>query len=185
MEQTKYLSDTIDDFRNFLKGNTGFSAVNINEMITSSINLVRSSMDNNHVNLVVNLDDNLIIQGNASQLQQSIINILNNAKDALVEKNEENDRYIFIKTQKDDELSLNVIIYDNAGGIPENIIQRIFEPYFTTKHKTFGTGLGLSMAHQILVDKHQATLEVYNYQYKYNKKSYSGACFNIGFKIKE
>jgi signal transduction histidine kinase len=119
--------------------------------------------------------------GYENQLIQALINILNNSKDALKEHVKEGDnRLIFIETK-------NIIngfilkIKDNAGGIPENVIQKIFEPYFTTKHKSVGTGIGLSITHQIITKHHNANITASNEIYEYEDKIYSGACFTITF----
>ncbi|MFA7092103.1 MAG: ATP-binding protein, partial [Arcobacteraceae bacterium] len=118
-----------------------------------------------------------------NQLVQAIINILNNAKDALKANIPENEtRFIFVQTQEiDDHLILT--IKDNAGGIPETIMPKIFEPYFTTKHKSVGTGIGLSMAQKIITEQHHALIEANNETYEYNQQIYTGACFKITFTI--
>ena len=87
---------------------------------------------------------------------------------------------IFINTIKEDS-SLIITIKDNGGGIPDNIIHRIFEPYFTTKNKNVGTGIGLSMTYKMITERHNASIDVYNEEYTYNNKNYKGACFKITF----
>lgn len=82
------------------------------------------------------------------ELSQVIINIINNAKDALVENKPKNP-FVQIDLIKEDTL-LKIIIKDNAGGIPKEILPRLFEPYFTTKHQSQGTGLGLHMSYKII-----------------------------------
>ena len=98
-----------------------------------------------------------------------ILTLLNNAIDALILKAIESPK-IHIKAHKED-VSIFIDIQDNAGGIPENIIDKIFEPYFTTKHKTQGTGLGLYMAKMIIESGLEGTLSVEN--------RLEGACFTI------
>ncbi|WP_298750430.1 PAS domain S-box protein [uncultured Arcobacter sp.] len=181
ISQTKYLSNTIDDFRNFIKENNDKERISLVNTIEKSLSIIKPSISNNHINLIVNLKDDIYIDGFENQLIQAFINILNNAKDALKEKTVDKDKLIFVETQfiKDE---LFLIIKDSAGGIKDDIIHKIFEPYFTTKHKSIGTGIGLSMAYQIIAEHHNATIEVFNSTYEYNDKTHTGAYFQITFK---
>ena len=181
-EQTQYLSRTIDDFRNFIKNSNDKDNLSVKKTIEKALSIIDSSMKNHQIKLVLELEDDLTINGFENQLLQSIINILNNAKDAVKENIKENDeRIIFISThKKQNDLILN--IKDNGGGIEENIIHNIFEPYFTTKHQSVGTGIGLSMAYQIITEHHKGTIEVTNESYTYEDRAYKGAAFKITFK---
>ncbi len=180
INQTKYLSNTIDDFRNFIKDNNEKERISIVSTVKKALSILKPSIKNNNINLITNIKDDMEIDGFENQLIQAFINIINNAKDALKEKVDD-DKFIFIETHfNEDELIL--IIKDTAGGISENIIHKIFEPYFTTKHKSIGTGIGLSMAHQIITEHHNATIEVFNSTYEYDGKSCIGAYFQITFK---
>jgi C4-dicarboxylate-specific signal transduction histidine kinase len=107
---------------------------------------------------------------------QVLINILNNAKDELFKK--EIERYIFIDGYKEKENYI-IKIKDNAGGIGEEIIDRIFEPYFTTKHKSKGTGIGLYMCQEIMSKHIGGTIRVFNEKYEYKNQEFSGAKFEI------
>jgi signal transduction histidine kinase len=106
------------------------------------------------------------------------MNILNNAKDALVQNDEIKNKYIFIDINFD-ENDVIVDICDNAGGINEDIIEKVFEPYFTTKHKSIGTGIGLYMAEEIITKHMNGALFVCNKKYSYNDIEYEGASFSI------
>ena len=181
INQTKYLSNTIDDFRNFIKENNDKERISLVSTVEKAISILKPSIKNNAINLITNLKDDISFDGFENQLIQSLINIINNAKDALKENVLEGDKFIFVETQHlEDELIL--IIKDNAGGIQDDIMHKIFEPYFTTKHKSIGTGIGLSMAHQIITEHHNATIEVFNSTYEYEDMSYIGAYFQITFK---
>jgi PAS domain S-box-containing protein len=182
LNQAEYLSDTIDNFRDFIKGEEVYQTITINTVLEKSLSLVNDSLKDNYIEVVSDFDDDLQIKGSVNELSQAFINIFNNAKDVLKEKvKNEEDRIIFIKTKKISSNSIEIFINDSAGGIDHSIIDRVFEPYFTTKHKSIGTGLGLSMTHKIIVKKYQGTIEVYNDNFEYNGKQYQGACFQIVF----
>ena len=129
----------------------------------------------------LNLDNDIYIYNFANEFSQALINILHNASDAIDSKLKETDlRIIRITTKQiNDEVIIEII--DNAGGIDKEIINKIFEPYFTTKHQNIGTGIGLSMAYKMITQRHNASIDVYNDKYEYNNKKYNGACFKITF----
>ena len=183
IQQTQYLSKTIDDFRNFLKESKEQESINLSKVVETSLSIVQSSMIDNNITVVLNLRDNGLLHAFPNQLVQAIINILNNAKDALKEKVDENAlRLLLVETkQKNNQLILT--IKDNAGGISNQAMPRIFEPYFTTKHKSVGTGIGLSMAYKIITEQHQASIEASNETFEYQQQTYIGACFTITFNI--
>lgn len=177
-EHSQFLSQTIDDFRNFIKGDTIPVRFDLKNDTDSFIKLVDATIKRNNINIILNLEENVNIKGYPNELIQCFMNIFNNAKDALVENNNENDRYIFISQIVDND---NVIIEfkDNAGGIPDEIIAKVFEPYFTTKHKSQGTGLGLHMSYNLITNGMKGSIEVKNDEYDFNGKHYRGACFDI------
>ncbi len=181
IKQTQYLSKTIDDFRNFIKTTNTKEKISILRTIEKALTIVSPSIVNNDIILVTKIQDDLNIQGFENQLIQAIINIMNNAKDALLENLKNDDKFIFIETKKVDS-TLVLSIKDNAGGISNDIIDKIFEPYFTTKHQSIGTGIGLSITHQIITKHHSATVNVLNSTYQYEDKEYTGANFQITFK---
>ncbi len=183
-ENVQYLSKTIDDFRDFIKGDVTFKLVAVSEVLEDTLNLLKASLSNHYIKLILSIEEDLQINANKNELQQALINIINNAKDMLVENVRESERLIFISTKLLDDTSLELKICDNGGGIPLNIIDRIFEPYFTTKHQSNGTGLGLSMSHKIITQRHHQTIVAYNDEFEYGGKSYKGACFEIIFNVK-
>ncbi|MBI3873464.1 MAG: PAS domain S-box protein [Arcobacter sp.] len=180
-ENAQYLSKTIDDFRNFIQGDSNLEFVHVSKIINESLNILKGSLSNHYINLVLSIEDDIEINTNKNELEQAIINIVNNAKDAVADNVIEEDRAIFISTKKIDNKSLELKICDNGGGIPIDIITKIFEPYFTTKHKSRGTGLGLSMVNQIVRERYHQKLNVYNDNFTYNGKEFVGACFSIIF----
>ncbi len=181
-DNAQYLSKTIDDFRNFIKGDRTKKMFNLQDGINSFLSLVKGTIKTNHINIILNLQEDIKIDGYDNELIQCLINIFNNAKDILKEIENEDNRLIFIYTFKEDK---NVIIKikDSAGGIPEDILSKIFEPYFTTKHAAQGTGLGLHMTYNLIVNGMNGTIDANNKTYKYNDKEYTGAEFKISLPI--
>ena len=173
----QYLSRTIDDFRNFIKGDRTKTIFNLKDEINSFLHLVDGSIKNHNIDIILDLNNDIKIDGYQNELTQCLINIFNNAKDELKEKDME-DKFIFISTSRNKDNAI-IKIKDNAGGIPDDIINKIFEPYFTTKHKSQGTGLGLHMAYSLIVDGMGGTIQANNISYEYKDKKYFGAKFII------
>ena len=162
VEKTKYLSDTIDIFRNFMRENKELKEAILQERIDLSVTIVKATLDSNYISLVKDIDYTKPIKTKivVGELSQVIINIINNSKDAFLENNIKN-RVIKIALKQEENYAL-IIVEDNAGGIPENILPNIFEPYFTTKHKSMGTGLGLYMSYKIVVESMKGKILVEN-----------------------
>ena len=177
--QINYLSQTIDDFRNFFRPDNNSLKQNfyINSAISKVITLSKESFKSTFINVVTNINDFEIYQ-NENQFVQVLINIFNNAKDAFVITNLPIERYFFIDT-KIKENSLEIILKDNAGGINEDVINKIFEPYFTTKHQSLGTGIGLYMSNQIIQKQFNGSIEVSNQEFEFNGIKYKGAEFKL------
>ena len=177
-DNAQYLSKTIDDFKNFIKGDSKVVLFNLSENINSFLHIVDSSVKNHSLNIILELDDNIKVKGYPNELIQSLINIFNNSKDVLKTKNDDENRYIFIST-KNENNKIIVTIKDNAEGIPKDILPKIFDPYFTTKHKSQGTGLGLHMTYNLIVNGMKGTIEATTVTYDYNGNSHRGAEFKI------
>jgi PAS domain S-box-containing protein len=181
-KNAQYLSKTIDDFRNFIKGDRVKSYFNVKNQLDSFRNLIDGSIKNYDINLIIDVDDNIEINGYENELTQCLINIFNNAKDALVENIKDN-RLILISIDISKD-SLVIKIQDNAKGIDEQILPNIFEPYFTTKHKSQGTGLGLNMTYKLIVEGMGGEIKAVNKKFIYNGKEYFGALFIIKIPLK-
>ena len=179
-DHTQYLSKTIDDFRDFFKADKTKEIFSIYDVLNKSISLVEASYKSNNINISLEKDENLeiMLSGSASELSQVFLNILNNSKDALSDKNE---KIVSISIYKDEEFAV-VKIQDNAGGIPDEIITKVFDPYFTTKHKSQGTGIGLFMSKKIVVQHFDGLIEVKNSKFSMNNKTFFGAEFSIKLK---
>lgn len=161
VETTQYLSETINDFQNFFKKDKILHKINIEYIITKVLTLNKKTFDSNHIELKFINNSTININTYQNELIQVIINIINNAKDALILNNIDKSKEITIKTQ-DMQNAISIEISDNAGGIAEDIMNKIFEPYFTTKEPKSGTGLGLHIA-KTIIEKHlQGSIKVQN-----------------------
>ena len=169
MDLIANMSTTIDDFSDFFKPNKSKENFLLHEVIHKSYSILEHSFRQIAIVCSFDVDDDIAISGFKNEFSQVILNILNNAKDAILDKKIEFP-VIKINTSKiEDGISINII--DNAGGIDENIIEQIFYPYFTTKHKDTGTGIGLYMSKMIIEDHMNGRLSVENLE--------NGACFSI------
>ena len=177
-ESAQYLSTTIDDFRDLVKGDSKKIEFNISEYIEKALKLEEPVLKNNSIKLISNIDNTLTIKNYGNLLMQIIINIFNNAKDALKNNNDEQ-RYIFLELKKDNN-DIIIKIKDNAGGIDEKVLPKIFEAYFTTKHKSQGTGLGLFMTYN-MIKSMDGRIEAHNCTFNYNNIEYKGVEFTIVF----
>ena len=176
-QQTKHLSQTIDDFRNFFSPNKNNEKFGLKDSIEKTMNLLSASMKTHEIEVIKNIDD-IEIVSLENELMQAILNIIKNAKDILVTLTKESKKLIFITIYKKSD-SVIIEIKDNAGGVPEDIIEKVFEPYFTTKHKSQGTGIGLYMTESIITKHLKGELSVKNTEYEYEGNTYKGAAFMI------
>jgi PAS domain S-box-containing protein len=173
----QYLSSTIEDFKNFFTpSNNKISEFNILDAFSKTLTLIKAQFVSRDIKIIQNIEE-FKISSIENELIQVLINILNNARDALFLKEKER-KLIFINTYiKND--TFYIVIKDNAGGIDESIINRIFEPYFTTKHKSQGTGIGLYMSKEIIEKHLNGNLFISNETYTFENIEYIGAKFTI------
>ena len=168
-KQSQYLSDTIDDFRNFFRNDTGVEATSYTNLINSVLNIIGESIESKGINIQKDLKSKSSFTTYSNELKHVIINIIKNAEDILTENKVKNP-YIKIETYEKDSSKI-LTISDNGGGISKEILEKIFDPYFSTKTKKNGTGLGLYMS-KIIVEEHcEGLLQVSN--------SEDGAVFTI------
>ena len=177
MNTANYLSRTIDDFRYFFEPKNNKELFNIKESILKVIDLIKSSLYVKNIEIVLNCKDEIRINGYENELVQVIINILNNSKDALLNSNK-NEKMIFIDIYEE-ENSVVLLFKDNAFGIDEAILEKIYEPYFTTKHKSQGTGIGLFMCKEIIQKHMNGKIETCNTQFVFNNQKQIGALTTI------
>ncbi|MDX4027041.1 ATP-binding protein [Aliarcobacter skirrowii] len=177
---SQHLSNTIDDFRNFFSSEKEINKFLISNTIKKSILLLKSSIDKHNITIVEDIEDSELLSYE-SELMQVILNIISNSIDILKDKNIDS-RYIYFKTKI---LNNNLIITisDSGGGIDKKILNRVFEPYFTTKHKSQGTGIGLYMSLQIVTKHLHGKLSVKNSSFLQNGVEYFGSEFSINIPI--
>jgi len=170
-KQITLMSETIDDFRNFFKIEENMKEFSLNKTINSVLDITEPVFKSDGIFINYIPQKEIKLFGHSNTLRQVILNILNNAKDALLEQHSQQ-KEIFININED-ETKIYISIEDTAGGIPENIIDKIFDPYFSTKQEKNGTGLGLYMSKMIIEDQMKAKLNVEN--------TLNGAKFTIIF----
>ncbi|UTJ07097.1 ATP-binding protein [Arcobacter roscoffensis] len=171
---TSNMSKTIDDFRDFVKPNKLKTDFDLQTSIEEAISLVKASFSNNEIQIEKEFDaDGFKILGYKNEFEQAVLNILNNSKDALVEKEIDNKK-IIIKTQVKNNKYI-ISFSDNANGIREEVLEKIFEPYFTTKEEGKGTGIGLYMVKTIIEKNMMGKIKAFNYK--------NGLCTKIIFYI--
>jgi len=175
----QYLSRTIDDFRNFIKGDREKVELYIKDNINSFLSLVDGTIKNLDIDIVLDIED-INLNSYANELIQCYINIFNNSVDVLEDKIGKRLIIISVKV-KDDNLLIS--FKDNAGGIPTEALPKVFEPYFTTKHQSKGTGLGLHMTYNLIVNGMNGIIEANNIDFEYKDIEYAGAEFLITLPI--
>lgn len=146
----EFMSHTIDDFRNFFMPKKEKEEFTLCSMIDSVMTIVASALENNNINVTIDVNEKIKLHTYLNEYEQVLLNILKNAKDVLIEKKIENPK-IFIWA-KEEEFEVTLYIEDNGGGVTVEPKSKIFEPYFTTRDDSDGTGIGLYMS-KIIVDK--------------------------------
>ncbi len=175
--QTQHLSQTIDDFRKFFIPNKQKNIFYLKQSIDKTIKLLKASFKNHNIEVIKNIED-IEITALENELTQALLNIIKNAKDILVTLPVNMRKLIFIDIYQKNNVAY-IQIKDNGGGIDKEIIDKIYEPYFTTKHKNQGTGIGLYMTQSIIIKHLQGEIYVENVKYEYKNKTYEGAEFKI------
>ncbi|MDR1615280.1 MAG: HAMP domain-containing histidine kinase [Campylobacteraceae bacterium] len=171
------MSDTLEDFRTFFNPNKNKKEFSLKEVINKSIDLSKYPLKKAKINLTVSSFENIHIFGFKNELIHVLLNLISNAKDALLGKQTE--RKIAVKVESDETYAIIKVI-DNGGGVDNDIIYRVFDPYFTTKHKSLGTGIGLYMSKQIVEEHMQGSILCENTEYGFGgKKSYRCALFTV------
>lgn len=166
MRQINFMSKTIDDFRNFFKPSKVEQHFSVRDSIDEVLQLIGAQFGSNHIRQIeVSGGEGCCVKGFKNEFEQVILNILTNAKDAFLEASKRGfdiaDARINIAIAKKDG-TIIIEIMDNAGGIDASIINRIFEPYFTTKEQGKGTGIGLYMSKTIIEQSMNGKIDAEN-----------------------
>ena len=154
------MSTTIEDFTNFFNPLKEKKSFEIKDAINEALIILRKLIEIENINIKIDIPNNYKILGVSNELSQVIINLIQNAKDAFIQNNTK-DKEISISLKEEQILDKKYAILeikDNAGGISNENLEKIFEPYFTTKHKSQGTGLGLFMSKMIIEKSLDGTL---------------------------
>ncbi len=175
--QMQYMSQTIDDFRNFYKPSKQKTNFMISSAIQSTLEIIKAQLKNENIELFMDIEDVELLSFE-NELKQSLLNIFSNAQDAIKLKaqSEKFNAYIKIDTKIANNY-LNISIRNNGGNIDKNTISRVFEPYFTTKFESQGTGIGLYMTKSIIETNMKGKIEVENIE--------DGVCFKICLPIEK
>ena len=170
----KYLTTTIDDFRDFFKPDQEVEEIYVEEMLNNTLTIIGKSLEINGISLHVNNTSHSKFTTYGKKITQVLMSIIKNAHDAILEHKIE-EGTIWIEAHEENDF-VTLSIEDNAGGIKSEIIEKIFDPYFSTKQEKNGTGLGLYMSKMIIEQHCHGTIVVSNSQ--------RGAKFTLTFKGK-
>ena len=176
INNTDKLSDTIENFTNFFNTDDKTSRFSLIEALENTKKFMDSIFEKNNIECLLNFDNDIILNCSKNDFSQAILNILDNSIHALINTQKEDDRFIFI------EFKNNILqIRDSGNGINEEIISKIIEPYFTTKHQSFGVGLGLYIVNELFVKTMGFKIDIKNATFEYKNKNYTGTDFIINF----
>lgn len=156
------MSDTIDDFRYFLEPQKEKNYLNLLSCVNKTVELIDILFKRHNITLTIDINSDITILGYENEFSQVLLNLINNSKDAFLANNIENPE-IKIEAKKINKEKIEMSFWDNAGGIPMEIIHDIFNPYFTTKFASQGTGLGLYMTKLIIEDNMNGKIFVKNH----------------------
>ncbi|MFT7003994.1 MAG: PAS domain S-box-containing protein [Sulfurimonas sp.] len=169
ISRIEHLSKTIDDFSNFFKPDKDILEVNIKNILDDTYSIMKDSLKNNNISYKASIETEIKVKAYPRELMQVFISIISNAKDAILAHGIDNG-LINIRVY-DDKNYVSTELCDNGNGIEKNILNKIFDPYFSTKNEMNGTGLGLYMSKMIIEDYLHGKIEVSN--------KGKGVCFKI------
>ncbi len=169
------MSETLDDFRNFFAPNKVKQSFDILRAIQKAIELSKYQLEKEKIELILHAKAPIRTYGFKNELIHVMLNIINNAKDKLISETEISKKTILI-ILKQNKTSAVISVIDNGGGIDEEILPKIFDPYFTTKHQSIGTGIGLYMSKQMVETHMGGKIDCQNIRYRFEKHEDFSAC---------
>lgn len=175
----QYLTTIIEDWRSLLTSGTTRQLIELSDSVSRAIGIVHPVLEQNRILVANRIKGSVHTYGFANDLVQLTVNVLLNAKDALINREEE--RLILLSTRQENGLVV-VEFQDNGGGIPPKLLAKVFEPYLTTKEDSAGTGLGLYLCRQIAENLDQGEVWAENREFEFEGKRYHGACICLKFK---
>lgn len=175
------MSNTLDDFQNFFKPNKSKTTFRLKQCINDSLELSKYVLEKEKITFSLTLKEDIEVSGYYNELSHVFLNIITNSKDALSAKKDKN-RLIKIIVKRVKEKA-KISIYDNGGGIPSEVLPKVFEPYYTTKYKSNGTGIGLYMSKQIIENHMNGSIKCKNVYYKIDKEFENCTLFLIEIPI--
>jgi len=178
-DNAQYLSNTIEDFRQFALDKNEEEFFDARTSIDNLMKIMGNRLRDYRIETEIRVEEGVEIYGYSNHFLHMMINLVSNSVDALL-GNPEEERYLMISVTEDPQKHTIVIrVRDNGGGIDPAIINRVFEPYFTTKHKSQGTGLGLHMVQRLVAESLKGSVDVKNITLSYRGKTFRGAEFVI------
>lgn len=160
LKQIRFMSETIDDFRDYLRPDKTMKPFSLIESVNNSIKIMDATFKNNEVKVEFNHGDDIVVEGYKNEFSQVLLNIFKNVKDE-IELRKVKNGWLHIDLSENADKAI-LTIEDNAGGIPDEIIEQVFDPYFSTKEEYGGTGIGLHMSKNIIETNMNGTIVVEN-----------------------
>lgn len=161
LEQIDFLSETIENFKNFYKPNEQKEWFKLNDSLNAVLMITSDILEHNGILVQSAIEENLVLYGNKISFSHVFLNIINNAKDEIIRRKIKNPQICIVARKRHNRIT--IFIQDNAGGVENKILYKLFEPYFSTKSKD-GSGIGLYITKAIIEDKYQGTIKAKNYK---------------------
>ena len=166
---TKYMSNTIDDFKIIFEKSAQKRSFFLKNVIESAIGVLDSSLKSKEIEIIKDIEQDFSCESYENELKQVLIVLLNNARDALVQRSIYGAKISV--TLLEEEYNFVIKVCDNGGGMPKSVKEKLFDPSFTTKHASEGSGIGLHMAQRLMQEKLCGDLSV--------KNEDEGVCFFV------
>lgn len=177
IDGTQVLSNTIEKIKSFMEGSHSYERFELDQIVSQALDLEKLSLEKNNIRLIKNIEPEIKMYTSKEGLLQSLLNIINNSVDAL-KKTDKDKKYLRLDIYKKDD-NLVIDIKDNAGGIEEENLTKVFDPYFTTCHQSFGKGMGLNTVYNMVTKNMNGQISVKNSEFTIDNKIYRGAFFKI------